>query len=111
VGFVLIGLALIASAFSNLPVQVSGPVNVRLSRPRRAPGSDHVRNHRLCFVAARPGPGCSILRITLRQPGLMEAKARTLITPGPGVNIGVPLPPNRPSEAGSGSWRSWLSRA
>ena len=35
-GFVLIGLALIASAFSNLPVQVSGLVNVRLSHPRRA---------------------------------------------------------------------------
>ncbi len=80
VGFVLIGLALIVSAFSNLPGQASGPVNVRLSRPWFRSCSKP--SALLCCCPA--WLGCSILRVTLRQPGLMEAKARTLITPETG---------------------------
>jgi hypothetical protein len=103
VGFVLIGLALIASAFSNLPVQVSGLVNVRLSRPRRAPGPDRVRSRRLGFVAARPARLFDPARHATAARAWWKRRREPSSRPEPGVNIGVPPRPNRPSEVGSGS--------
>src|SRR5947209_6024124 len=94
VGLALIGLALIASAFSNIPVQVSGPVSVRLSAPGALVVQVLFGVVGFSLVFRGLADLFDLQRAVLRARTWWSRRSEPSPRVEPGVDVGIPPPAN-----------------